>query len=832
MQNLTEVNLHELSTSQLIDAQSRYVSKKDGTWLQSLQILKERGIDVRQIGFYLESAGKCSAIHMAAFYDNIEVLEFLLDEAGEKVDRPDQNGGTALIACLTKFSWSAETGTVDFLLDRKADPKKENVNGLTPLHLAASHGIKDALEALKDAGADINATNKFGDVPLSSIIYQNSHVTHERLIECVKWFLENEAKLELVKPFDHTANPVRHFVASKSEEQFWADLEKQVDYSTPDRLLRRIVKREAFSVENLNLVHSLLMQGADPTTQENTEDLTTFDFFCTKFLPKNIEDLIKKTPHAWKLIVDTLTVFILKGVPINLSPDKLPNLQIVRALFNLGLPFEATTLDEIIKQHPEYEQFRMEGVHIHPQVYSPIFITQLEVTVGARIGQDMELSESPESPELQKTPVSPQLATEIGTIIAQYHIPRDDVTWNKIKEEVKDIPDNAEDSINFIKAAKAHTGNIISFLDILASMAHINDWKDDAEKFVKLNMPTNQSLQKFLTIWLIGHIRRCGEFDPSNMWFIRELIRRGASLMQKNLVPLLLELSFRKDPKRDEKSKEALKSNIDNSEHQMLMDAIIAFIEDNAKRLNISDKVLISLMNLTPMNLKSINYYDLLVNNWDQYKHMELIFFLKGKKAKVKDKNEAILYEKMINFLYSVDWIVDQIPKFKKDEKAYLFPPHPNTFNENDLFSDDTSLEEKKSVVNVSQNPFGSFYQPSTEQKNPAVKALKQEITKSIKGIISELKVAFLPLKHKIERNYLAELEELKNSHPEDCSAWLRENGPEMYDDINKYATAIISRGSNTDSRILKHIQKILAILDNCSELADEKQFKPMSGVS
>ena len=58
------------------------------------------------------------------------------------------------------------TDVVTTLLDLGVEVNRPNVNGETPLHLAAICGHRDVVQLLLDNGADHNVVNKCGLTPL------------------------------------------------------------------------------------------------------------------------------------------------------------------------------------------------------------------------------------------------------------------------------------------------------------------------------------------------------------------------------------------------------------------------------------------------------------------------------------------------------------------------------------------------------------------------------------------------------------------------------------------------------------------------------------------
>lgn len=65
-----------------------------------------------------------------------------------------------------------ETGSLEDvfeMLSSGADPREADVHGVTPLHLATTPGLA---EALLDAGADVNARDRYGLAPLHNAVLE------------------------------------------------------------------------------------------------------------------------------------------------------------------------------------------------------------------------------------------------------------------------------------------------------------------------------------------------------------------------------------------------------------------------------------------------------------------------------------------------------------------------------------------------------------------------------------------------------------------------------------------------------------------------------------
>jgi ankyrin repeat protein len=103
-----------------------------------------------------------TALHYAAWSGDLAEVKRLI-EAGTDPDILDSTGETALFGAAA----GAKIEVVAYLLSVGArHDLHENMHGLTPLHWAASHGGVETLRLFIEAGADPDAEDDHGRLPV------------------------------------------------------------------------------------------------------------------------------------------------------------------------------------------------------------------------------------------------------------------------------------------------------------------------------------------------------------------------------------------------------------------------------------------------------------------------------------------------------------------------------------------------------------------------------------------------------------------------------------------------------------------------------------------
>lgn len=108
--------------------------------------------------------------------ENIAKIQFMVEVEGIDVNEPNKDGNTPLIKAASKKSIITK-----ILLKAKADPKIENASKVTALHRSAEAGHIENAELLLEAGAEVDATDRWGETALI-IAVQNEDLRMVRLI--------------------------------------------------------------------------------------------------------------------------------------------------------------------------------------------------------------------------------------------------------------------------------------------------------------------------------------------------------------------------------------------------------------------------------------------------------------------------------------------------------------------------------------------------------------------------------------------------------------------------------------------------------------------------
>lgn len=146
--------------------------------LSSLGITADQAVGegVAQHGAHLREAaaqGDCAALRQllcSPSRGDDEPVDHELSDAGllEALEQKDKLGNTALmIAC--KGGWM---DALAVLLDASADPNTANIDGVTPLHLAAGFREGNMIKYLICAGASLDVLDKWDQTPLCVAAYK------------------------------------------------------------------------------------------------------------------------------------------------------------------------------------------------------------------------------------------------------------------------------------------------------------------------------------------------------------------------------------------------------------------------------------------------------------------------------------------------------------------------------------------------------------------------------------------------------------------------------------------------------------------------------------
>merc|ERR1712216_452544 len=162
--------------------------------LEACKEAVEEGVFMPSGPEHITKPMKKHAIHAAAQYGHIEVLEWLVLENLIPVELPD----FALMRPLHYAAMKGRTRVCKQLLRMKASPEACDTADYTCMHFAASGGYEETLAVLKKAGGNVDARDKGGHTPLMLASLKGNAAA-------VQWLLENKADKFLHQQNEATA---------------------------------------------------------------------------------------------------------------------------------------------------------------------------------------------------------------------------------------------------------------------------------------------------------------------------------------------------------------------------------------------------------------------------------------------------------------------------------------------------------------------------------------------------------------------------------------------------------------------------------------------------
>ncbi len=138
------------------------------------------GLVVVILGLFLTAQD----IHKAAAQGDLDKIKEVLEKNPELLDEKDVQGNTP----LTLAANSGQKEVVEYLITKGADLNSTNTYRYTPLHYSILRKHIDVAEMLINAGADVNFPNVWGYTPLHTCAGRN-------FLKVAKFLIEHEASV-------------------------------------------------------------------------------------------------------------------------------------------------------------------------------------------------------------------------------------------------------------------------------------------------------------------------------------------------------------------------------------------------------------------------------------------------------------------------------------------------------------------------------------------------------------------------------------------------------------------------------------------------------------
>lgn len=107
-----------------------------------------------------------SPLSIAATFDDITILNLLLKEKSEKIQKDKKTSSKNLSPLFSTIQFTSSTNPINLLIDNKYDVNVKDKNGLTPLHYAGIFSKEKHWNILVKNGADMTAKDNYGNTPL------------------------------------------------------------------------------------------------------------------------------------------------------------------------------------------------------------------------------------------------------------------------------------------------------------------------------------------------------------------------------------------------------------------------------------------------------------------------------------------------------------------------------------------------------------------------------------------------------------------------------------------------------------------------------------------
>lgn len=232
----------------------------------------------------LKATDGATALYVAAQAKNADLIDALLKKGADPTLTTKSD-----MSALHISAQEGDAASVKILLAAKAPPNAEGLRDMTPLLSACSGStVKEVVELLLDAGADINAKNIYKSTALMLAIYTGAN-------DAAKLLIERGANLRIEG--EKLFTPIL-IAATKNQEIFYALLDKdasliQSTYRPNGSGLYHFAAQSDFGVSLFEYLQNKL-NVTDFANIQNNEKATPLHFACLQGNVSNIKYLLSK----------------------------------------------------------------------------------------------------------------------------------------------------------------------------------------------------------------------------------------------------------------------------------------------------------------------------------------------------------------------------------------------------------------------------------------------------------------------------------------------------------------------------------------------------------
>jgi len=201
-----------------------------------------------------EKINNRTPVYLATYYYQPELIEYLVENGADLNILSGENDDPPIFNIIDV----GDIEILDYLITSGAEVNIYNMNGITPLLLAASYSDKDAYDVLVDYGAEEDVSDYSGNIALSYVVYFGE----EGYLDFAKYLIEKGAVSDINKLSDYGEAPLYWALSAANYEGADLLIEYGADIDLKD-ISGNTLLHTAVENNDLQAVKYLVEKGAN-----------------------------------------------------------------------------------------------------------------------------------------------------------------------------------------------------------------------------------------------------------------------------------------------------------------------------------------------------------------------------------------------------------------------------------------------------------------------------------------------------------------------------------------------------------------------------------------